>query len=60
MTEMDRAREARIRLVAARDFIARAIRAVDGPEPDWAYCAALIDMAGDVMPYVKGEARDEG
>ena len=53
MNEMDRAREARIRLEAARDFIERAIMAVNGPEPDWALCAALIDMAGDVMPYVK-------
>lgn len=60
MNEVDRAREARIRLVTARDFIARAIEAVGGPEPDWALCAALIDMAGDVMPYVKEGARDEG
>lgn len=53
MTEIERAKEARIRLDAARKFIADAIEAISGPEKDWARCGALIDMAGDVMPFVK-------
>lgn len=58
MTEQDRAREARIRLDAARKHIADAIEAISGPVPDWVRCGARIDMAGDVMPFVKdGDAR---
>lgn len=53
MTEQDRAREARIRLDAARKHIADAIEAISGPAPDWVRCGAFIDMAGDVMPFVK-------
>ena len=53
MTEQDRAREARIRLDAARKHITDAIEAISGPAPDWVRCGALIDMAGDVMPFVK-------
>lgn len=50
MTEQDRAREARIRLDTARKHI---IEAISGPAPDWVRCGAFIDMAGDVMPFVK-------
>lgn len=53
MTEQDRAREARIRLDAARKHITEAIEAISGPAPDWVRCGAFIDMAGDVMPFVK-------
>lgn len=53
MTEQDRAREARIRLDAARKHITDAIEAISGPEPDWVRCGAFIDMADDVMPFVK-------
>lgn len=53
MTEQERARAARIRLEAARGHIAGAIEALEGPVPDWVRCGALIDMAGDVMPFVK-------
>lgn len=53
MTEQDRAREARIRLDAARKHITDAIEAISGPAPDWVRCGAFIDMAGDVMPFVK-------
>lgn len=53
MTEQDRAREARIRLDAARKRITDAIEAISGPVPDWVRCGAFIDMAGDVMPFVK-------
>lgn len=53
MTEQDRAREARIRLDAARKHITDAIEAIGGPAPDWVRCGAFIDMAGDVMPFVK-------
>lgn len=53
MTEQDRARKARIRLDAARKHITDAIEAISGPKPDWLRCGACIDMAGDVMPFVK-------
>lgn len=53
MTEQDRAREARIRLDAARKHITDAIEAISGPAPDWVRFGAFIDMAGDVMPFVK-------
>lgn len=53
MTEQDRAREARIRLDAARKHITDAIEAISGPAPDWVRCGAFIDMAGDVMSFVK-------
>ena len=53
MTEQDRAREARIRLDAARKHITEAIEAISGPKPDWVRCGAFIDMAGDVMPFVR-------
>lgn len=53
MTEQDRAREARIRLDAARKHITEAIEAISGPKPDWVRCGACIDMAGDVMPFVR-------
>lgn len=53
MTEQDRAREARIRLDAARQHLTNAIEAISGPKPDWVRCGAHIDMAGDVMPFVK-------
>lgn len=53
MTEQDRAREARIRLDAARKHITDAIEAISGPASDWVRCGAFIDMAGDVMPFVK-------
>lgn len=53
MTEQDRAREARIRLDAARKHITDAIEAISDPAPDWVRCGAFIDMAGDVMPFVK-------
>lgn len=53
MTEQDRAREARIRLDAARKHITDAIEAISGPAPDWVRCGAFIDMVGDVMPFVK-------
>lgn len=53
MTEQERAREARIRLDAAREHITEAIEAISGPAPDWVRCAAFIDMAGDVMPFVR-------
>ncbi len=53
MTEQDRAREARIRLDTARKHITDAIEAISGPAPDWVRCGAFIDMAGDVMPFVK-------
>ncbi len=53
MTEQDRAREARIRLDAARKHITEAIEAINGPSPDWVRCGACIDMASDVMPLVK-------
>lgn len=53
MTEQDRVREARIRLEAARKHITDAIEAISGPKPDWVRCGAFIDMAGDVMPFVK-------
>lgn len=57
MTEEDKAREARIRLDAARKHITKAIEAISGPEPDWVRCGAFIDMAGDVLPVVReGEA----
>lgn len=53
MTEQDKAREARIRLDAARKHITEAIEDISGPAPDWVRCGACIDMAGDVMPFVK-------
>ena len=53
MTEQDRAREARIRLDAARKHITEAIEAISGPKPDWVRCGACIDMAGDVMALVE-------
>lgn len=53
MTEQDRAREARIRLDAARQHLTSAIEAISGPKPDWVRCGAHIDMAGDVVPFVK-------
>ena len=46
MTEQDRARE-------ARKHITDAIEAISGPVPDWVRCGAFIDMAGDVMPFVR-------
>lgn len=57
MTEQDRAREARIRLDAARKHITDAIEAISGPAPDWVRCGAFIDMAGDVMPFVRSDER---
>lgn len=57
MTEEDKAREARIRIEAARAHLADAAEAVGGPAPDWVRCGACIDMAGDVLPVVReGEA----
>lgn len=53
MTEQDRARKARIRLDAARKHITDAIEAISGPAPDWVRCGEFVDMAGDVMPFVK-------
>lgn len=53
MTEQERAREARIRIEAARGHLADAIGAISGPVPDWVRCGALIDMASDVMPFVR-------
>lgn len=56
MEEQDRARDARIKLDAACEHLTDAIEAISGPKPDWLRCAACIDMAGDVLPYVKERA----
>lgn len=62
MTERDEAREARIRLDAARRHITQAMEAISGPEPDWLRCGAHADMACDVMPVIrrKGAGTDDG
>lgn len=54
MSEQDRARAARIRLDAARQHLTSAIEAISGPRPDWVRCEAQIEMANEVLPYVKG------
>lgn len=53
MQETDKARAARIRIDAARKHLTDAIEALSGPEPDWVRCSAFIDMAGDVLPYIR-------
>lgn len=54
MTEKNDAAEARIRIEAARKLLTDALEAISGPDPDWARCSAFIDMAGDVMPIIRG------
>lgn len=50
---MDEQEKARKRLAVARGFLTDAIEAISGPDPDWALCQVLIDMAGEVLPYVE-------
>lgn len=44
---------ARERIDAARKHLTDAIEAISGPEPNWPKCEAHINMAEDVLPYVK-------
>ena len=53
-----KAKQARIRIEAARKHLTEALAAISGPEPDWARCEACMDMASDVLPTViEGEPR---
>lgn len=50
--------ECRLRIDRAREILSDALEAISGPEPEWGKCGALIDMAGDVLPFIKdGEPR---
>lgn len=54
MTEKNDVAEARIRIEAARRHLADALEAISGPDPDWPRCGTFIDMAEDVMPFIRG------
>ena len=57
MEDKNDAAEARIRIEAARRHLTDALEAISGPDPDWARCSTFIDMAGDVMPIIRGGDR---
>lgn len=44
---------ARERIDAARKHLTDALEAISGPEPNWPKCEEHINMAEDVLPYVK-------
>lgn len=54
MTEKNDVAEARVRIEAARKHLADALEAISGPDPDWPRCSTFIDMAGDVVPIIRG------
>ena len=53
-----KAKQARVRIDAARKHLTDALEAISGPEPDWTRCKTFMDMANEVLPTViDGEPR---
>lgn len=57
MSDQERAREARIKLDAARIHLGDAIEALSGPVPDWVRAQACADMTWDIAPALRRDAR---
>ena len=51
--------EACIRIAEAKRHLSEAANALSGQEPDWERARVLLDMAGDVMPYIPREGDAE-
>lgn len=52
MTDRQRAKDARVRIEAARESLSNALREVSVPEPDFEKAQTYIDMANDVIPLL--------
>ena len=52
MTDRQRAKDARLRIEAARESLSNALREVSVPEPDFEKAQTYIDMANDVVPLL--------
>lgn len=52
MTDRQRAKDARVRIEAARESLSNALREVSVPEPDFETAQTYLDMANDVVPLL--------
>ena len=49
MNDQQRAKDARVRIEAARESLSNALREVSVPEPDFEKARTYLDMANDVI-----------